>query len=217
MSKPEKLKKLHSVQNEFAQKQFEQYKLFITKEFIEAFGGSYQTAEQIQDSWRKEFEYSAEREEFLQFKTRVFIRMQPIQDGITNSPRYLKHLLHHICDYLSVFVNKKNAGLNRNVCTNELYETLYAAYAQKVGDSYEKEKKRQWGLQQKATRASKRPRKPKAQKINYESCKTVSVAKGEEIVLQPAQREKLLYKQMQKKRKELEKLNLKLNITNQYD
>jgi len=202
MTKPANLKKLHAKQDNSVKEQFESYKIFITKEFIEEFGSSFQTVEEFGNTWRKDFAYSVERQDFLEFKTRFFIRMLPEKNGITNSPRYLKNLLHLISDYLSVFVNRRNPEISRNICVDELFKKLYGAHAQHVGDVYTKQKKREWGLQQKAMRTAteKKSKKKKIQCVDSVVCKDVSLVRGESVSYQPEQRAKQLYKLIRAKR-----------------
>lgn len=164
MALPENLKKMHEKQVAFAQKQFEAYKNWIVEEFVNEFGGSYQTPEQMKDIWRKTFKYAPECENFLEFKTRIFIRILPNEEGISNSPVFLKNFIRLVSDYLSVYIVRKNPELKRNDCANELFERLYRAYAQRVVNKYQKQKNLEWGLQQKANREAKEAHKQQAQK-----------------------------------------------------
>ena len=118
----------------------------------------------MKDIWRQTFEYAPECENFLEFKTRIFIRMLPIKEGITNTPVFLKNFIRLVGDYLSVYIVRKNPELKRNDCANELFERLYSAYANKVVNKYQKQKNREWGLQQKAQREAKEAREQQAQK-----------------------------------------------------
>lgn len=65
MAKSKQLKQKRALQVTEAETQFEAYKDFIVKEFIEKFGGSYQTAENQKEIWRDNFIYSPECEQFL--------------------------------------------------------------------------------------------------------------------------------------------------------
>ncbi len=152
MALSEKLKKMHAQQVAFAEQQFEAYKDWIVNEFVNEFGGSYQTAEGMKDVWRKTFEYAPECESFLEFKTRIFIRMLPDQENITNTPVFLKNFIRLVADYLSVYVSRKNSDIKHNDCANELFDRLYRAYANRVVKNYNKQKNLEWGLQQKAKR-----------------------------------------------------------------
>ena len=72
MAKSKQLKQKRAMQVAEAEAQFEEYKNFIVKEFIERFGGSYETAENMKDIWRDSFVFRPECEQFLISKTKLF-------------------------------------------------------------------------------------------------------------------------------------------------
>ena len=131
MAKSEEVKKLHAIQIALAKEQFEAYKTYIVNEFVSEFGGSYQTPEQMKDIWRKTFKYEPECENFLEFKTRIFIRMLPNEDMI-NTPTFLRNFIRLVSDYLAVYVCRKNPECEYNNISNELYEKLCNSYVKQV-------------------------------------------------------------------------------------
>lgn len=157
MAKTNNLKQLHNDQVELAKKTFAQYKDVIVEEFVEEFGGSYQTVDQVKDSWRTIFKYAPECEDFLKFRTRIFLRMLPSDEAIYRNPRFLRILVQLISDYLSVYIVRKDANLKRNEVTAALYETLFNKNSciQKKKNSFIREKQRAWGLAQKERREAK--------------------------------------------------------------
>lgn len=157
MAKTNKLKQLHNDQVELAKKTFEQYKNVIVEEFVEEFGGSYQTASQVKDSWRTIFKYEPECEDFLKFRTRIFLRMLPFGEQTYRNPRFLRILVQMICDYLSVYIVRKDANLKRNEVTAALYESLFNhnPCIQNTKRSFIRETERAWGLAQKEKREAK--------------------------------------------------------------
>lgn len=121
MAKPQKTKQMHANQIAAAQIQFENYKDFIVQEFVDKFGGSYQTAEGMKGIWRNAFVYRPECEKFLIEKTKMFLFL--LENNHDNkSPYFLRNLVSAICDYLSVYVCKK--GIKRNDCVHQLRQVL---------------------------------------------------------------------------------------------
>ena len=73
MAKSEKLKQKREKQVAAAKATFEEYKDYIVQTFIETFGGSYQTAENMKDIWRDSFIFRPECERFLLRKTKMLL------------------------------------------------------------------------------------------------------------------------------------------------
>jgi len=122
MAKSKQLKQKRAMQVAEAEAQFEEYKNFIVKEFIERFGGSYQTAENMKDIWRDSFVFRPECEQFLISKTKLFINL--MGDCHTSaSPCFLRVITGRISEYLSRYICKK--GISRNDCVNQLRDIFF--------------------------------------------------------------------------------------------
>ena len=117
MAKSEKLKQKHMQQIAAATAEFETYKDFIVKEFVEKFGGSYQNANSMKDVWRTAFVYTPECEKFLIKKTLFYIYMLGTSKN-SNSPCFLRVLTSKISEYLSYYICKK--GVSNHICAQQL-------------------------------------------------------------------------------------------------
>lgn len=138
MAKSERIKKLHATQRIAAQEQFESYKDFIVKEFVDAFGSSYQTADSVKDNWRNDFVFNAKCEKFLLDKTNLFLRLLPCEHNY-QSPNFLRNLTSAISEYLSKYICQK--GIKRNDCTRQLIQFFFTdnSYIQSQIKSYHKQ------------------------------------------------------------------------------
>lgn len=95
-----------------ATEQFASYKKYIVEEFIRKFGGSYQMPEQYMKTWRKEFDWTQEREDFIKEKTNLFIcLLSPEKRIIYRNPIFFKTLMYCICNYLAVYTCRKEETL----------------------------------------------------------------------------------------------------------
>ncbi len=138
MPKSEICKKRHAHQIVAAETEFERYKVFITNEFIEKFGGSYQNPKEMKDIWCKSFKYSPECEVFLIKKTKLFIGL--LEDCIDKrSPVFFKNFIAKVCEYLAPYISKK--GISHNECKHQLRETLLVKnrYVQSLLNGYSDE------------------------------------------------------------------------------
>ena len=99
MAQSESLKKQHAIQIAIAEAHFEAYKNFIVKEFVDKFGGSYQTAQGMKDIWREAFIYTSKCEKFLIEKTIIFLGcMLSTNSRHSQSPTFFKTLIGKISD-----------------------------------------------------------------------------------------------------------------------
>lgn len=97
---------------------------FINKEVIEHYGKSYMTPENTRNKWRNEIEPSAQTEEFLISKSKLFLDMMDSRDSKSTNPAFLKSLINEISDYLSkYFMRGKN--ITRNQTTKQIKEILW--------------------------------------------------------------------------------------------
>ena len=122
MAMSKRLKQLHAKQVAAAETQFEAYKNFIVQEFIDKFGGSYQTSSGMMDIWRNAFVFRPECEDFLMEKTKMFLFLLD-NNHDHKSPHFLKSLIGKISEYLSVYICKK--GVKRNTCTQQIKQILF--------------------------------------------------------------------------------------------
>jgi len=98
--------------HEAATEQFALYKEYIVGEFIHKFGGSYQMPEQHMKTWRKKFDWTQEREDFIKEKTNFFICLLPSEKRIIyRNPIFFKTLMYFICNYLAVYTCRKEETL----------------------------------------------------------------------------------------------------------
>lgn len=134
MTKTANRNALHKQQAIAATEQFDQYKKFIVEEFIHKFGGSYQMPEQHMLTWRKTFDWTQEREDFIKEKTQYFIHLLPNDQNIYDGPHFFKTLMHFICNYLMIYTCRKEETLrtlapgefiNRTPYQNQLLNELY--------------------------------------------------------------------------------------------
>lgn len=122
MAKSEQLKQKRAKQVAEAEAQFEVYKNFIAKEFIEKFGGSYQTAENMKDIWRDTFVFRPECEQFLISKTKLFIMLMGTPSS-SAGPCFLRVITGKISEYLSRYICKK--GISHNDCIQQLRDIFF--------------------------------------------------------------------------------------------
>ncbi len=181
MAKSEQLKKLHAQQVALAEKTFESYKIQIVKDFIDAFGRSYQTPEQFKDNWYQEFEYTQKCEEFLKSKSKLFLILLPTDNASYDSPKFFKNLIAKICEYLAKYTHKKNKDFS--ICYHELFEDLF------TNNPYIQNRIKQYNRQYQKTMAAQQQTKPvepvvktprKRQHINTVNAKPVRMSKNEE-------------------------------------
>jgi len=200
MAKSKRLIQLHEQQLAKSKVQFELYKEFIVKEFVDAFGSSYQRAEDLKDIWRKTFSFNPKCKKFLIEKTKLFIYILPLDskgENIYQSPVFLKSLIGQISDYLSVYMCKE--GLKqRNEYTKELINILYNEnkHVNLELGRYVSRNNKEWGLQQK----EKRERQA-AQKKHEEEQKAPVITI--DIKIDPVQYSKMMNKKLRILKREL--------------
>jgi len=152
MAKSEKLKQKHEEQVAAAEAEFEAYKDFIVEKFIDAFGGSYQTAKNMKDVWRDSFIFRPECEKFLIKHTKIFLFFLD-DKHINRSPCFLRTLIGKISEYLSKYICKKN--ISRNTCTQQLIKIFF------TNDSFIQNKIKKY---QRDVNVSRKQKQPKAQR-----------------------------------------------------
>ena len=126
MAKDEQTKKLNAEIRILANKIYPTYKDFIANElFFSEFGVSYKTIDEFKESWRKIVKYSQKCEDFIKFKTKIFLRMLPVDNPLYSHPRFLRVLIKDICNYIAHFIAQKDNSLEIPEIANKLYSELY--------------------------------------------------------------------------------------------
>ena len=134
MTKTKNRNALHKKQAIAATEQFELYKTFIVEEFVRKFGGSYQMPEQHTLTWRKTFDWTQEREDFIKERTKYFLHLLPNNQNIYDGPHFFKTLMHLICNYLVIYTCRREETLrtlapgefiNRGPYQDKLLDELY--------------------------------------------------------------------------------------------
>ncbi len=112
----------------------EEYKNFITTEFLDEFGSSYQSPESIGDSWREIITYSPVAEKFLISKSTLFLRTLTCTKSKSTDPHYLRGLTNRMAEYLSLYTMHKgqfnpneraSKRAARKIATDELKVSMY--------------------------------------------------------------------------------------------
>lgn len=161
MAKTEKQIKAMERQEKLATEQFVEYKSFLAGVLWENFRKSYQTREEIQETWRKQYQYSAEMETFVKHWTRLFLRLLPTKDIDYSSPQFFKALVHKISGYLAKYIcrqdelpgiSNRQQNLDFDKYRNELYTELYTnnSYIKRRMTEFHKEQQREIARQQTA-------------------------------------------------------------------
>ncbi len=117
-----------------AQKTFSTYTKYITEEFLDKYGASYSTVESIKNTWRHKTPYNKEVEDFLIFKSKMFIRLLDTRDSNSTNPEFLKALINLISDYLSAYTQNSPENIKRKKAKEQLNRILYnqSAYIQNL-------------------------------------------------------------------------------------
>ena len=118
------MKKDHKKQTA-AQRVFSTYTIYISNMVIDKFGGSYTTLGTIHNTWRREFPYSKEIENFLIFNTKMYIRFLDSRDSNSTNPQFLEALAREIADYLSAYTVRNPKHANRKKAKEVLKIELY--------------------------------------------------------------------------------------------
>lgn len=183
MAKTEKQIKAIERQEKLAEEQFVAYKAFLAGVLWENFRKSYQTKEEVQETWRTQYQYSTEMETFVKHWTRLFLRLLPANDIDYSGQRFFKALIHKISGYLAKYVcrqdeipgiSKRQQNLDFDKYRNELYAELYInnPYVKHRMCEYNKEQQREIARQQTAALREQalrepveQPQKPKRPRI----------------------------------------------------
>lgn len=126
MAKSEQAKQRNAHALILANQTFPKYKEYIAKElFFSEFGVSYKTFQEFQYSWRDIVAYSKKCEEFLKFKSKIFLHMMPIDNELYSHPRFLRILTRQICNYISRYIAHRDNFSDRVTIADELYKELH--------------------------------------------------------------------------------------------
>jgi len=105
--------------------QFAQYTRNISEYAIETHGGSYQTYQELRNSWRTSFDYSPKIEEDIIRATKFYIRMLNLPDARATDPNFLYSLIELIADFLSGYTARKNPDMSRHQEYKQLIQILW--------------------------------------------------------------------------------------------
>lgn len=98
---------------------------YISELFLNEYGRSYQSFETVKNNWRRDNMYSAVAEEFLIFKSKMFIRFLDTRDSNSTNPQFLRRLAYLMADYLAAYTHRKPGCVNRPAAYKELKKVLY--------------------------------------------------------------------------------------------
>lgn len=117
-----------------AQKLFASYTIYITDIMLEEYGPSYATRAEIRNTWRYKIPYTNEIENFLIFKTKMYIRLLDTRDSNSTNPQFLDALTQLMADYLSAYTMHNPEKLSRKKAKEILKQALYdnSAYIQSL-------------------------------------------------------------------------------------
>lgn len=107
------------------QRIFAAYTKYISELVLDKYGPSYSTQEEMRNSWRHKIQYSSEIENFLIFKTQMFIRFLDSRDSNSTNPQVLDALTREIADYLSAYTMRVPNVPTRKKAKTILKHTLY--------------------------------------------------------------------------------------------
>lgn len=105
--------------------QLNQYARNISEHVIETYGGSYQTYEELGDSWRTCFAYSQEIENYALRETKLYIRMLDLRNGMAKDPNFLYPLIDLISQYLAEYTVRKNPNQTKEAEYERLQQLLW--------------------------------------------------------------------------------------------
>lgn len=120
--------------SEKTNKAFGLFTRFITEQFVEKFGKSYMTVENVGNKWRTQVDYSIEAEHFLIEKSKLFLRMLDTKDSDNLNPQFLCSVIKSMADYLSKYTMRALIPANSKDCDEKqarkeaerfLFEVLY--------------------------------------------------------------------------------------------
>ncbi len=113
------------VPGEASRRCFGDFARFISEQVIEKYGSSYETQEELRNSWRDKYEYRAEIEKFLIRKANLFIRTLNSRLPSSSDLGFLHALVREIADYLSRYTMRKKPCMLRKEAIRELESELW--------------------------------------------------------------------------------------------
>lgn len=105
--------------------QLTQYARNISEHVIETYGGSYQTYQNIGDTWRTCFNYSQKIEDYILRETKLYIRMLNLRDGMATDPNFLYSFVDLISQYLAEYTVRKNPNQTKEAEHKRLQQLLW--------------------------------------------------------------------------------------------
>ena len=118
-----KRKRIHPTASE---KLFNNYKRYICFELIETpYTPNYCTFANIENGWQKILRYKKEIEDFLIFKTKIFVRLLDPRNSNSTNPEFLKAFIKLVSKYLSLYTQKNPDIPNIKKAEELLNRALY--------------------------------------------------------------------------------------------
>lgn len=108
-----------------AQRVFSNYTVYISNMVIEQYGPSYSSQLEMRNTWRCKIPYTDEIEDFLIFKTKMFIRFLDSRNSNSTNPQFLDALTRRMADYLSAYTVRSLKRETRKKAREQLRITLY--------------------------------------------------------------------------------------------
>lgn len=101
-----------------------EYKIFIGKEIVDKFGGSYQTYENLGDTWTQKIRYSNEIKDFIFIKTKLFFRV--LDKCYQNNFNMMYKVCNKVANHISPYMLRKSPDLTKeNVKDTVLNEIFF--------------------------------------------------------------------------------------------
>lgn len=116
------------------QRLFEEYKTHITSIILEEHGPSYATTGEYINSWQQKIPYNKKIEDFIIFKTKMYIHFLGNNNGNSTDPCLLKALTKLMAKYLSGYTVRNPMVQTQEQAIGILQDTLYnqSAYIQSL-------------------------------------------------------------------------------------
>ncbi len=108
-----------------AQKLFSEYTQEITRMFLEEFGPSYATQNEVRNTWRHNVAYSEAAQKFLIMQTLVFLRLLNTTNENGHNLQFLEKLTKLMADYLSAYTMRDPDISTRKQAQKKLQKQLF--------------------------------------------------------------------------------------------
>jgi len=99
------------------------YQEFIDMEVIDNFGGSYQNYQTLGNVWRQKMNYAKPIEDFVIFKTKLFIRL--LDKSEKNNLNMMYKVCNNMADYVAEYTAKKSADLTSVSAKEDIMKHIF--------------------------------------------------------------------------------------------